>query len=69
MSARIPAEKKQVHDEIAAGLAGFGQEHVDPELTGYLLALWARVCRTSKLDPRRGRPGVWAAAVTHVIAA
>lgn len=68
MSARIPAEKKPIHDEIAAMLAGFGAEHLDAELTGYVLELWARVCRTSKLDPRRGRPGVWAAAVTHIIA-
>ncbi len=68
MSARIPTEKKPIHDEIAATLAAFGAEHLDPELTGYVLELWARVCRTSKLDPRRGRPGVWAAAVTHVIA-
>ena len=68
MSTRIPVEKKAVHDEIAAALADFGANHLDPELTGYVLDLWARVCRTSKLDPRRGHRGVWAAAVTHVVA-
>lgn len=68
MNQRIPEDKKAIHDAIAARLAAFGHAHLDEELTGYALALWARICRTSKLDVRRGNPGVWAAATIHVIA-
>lgn len=68
MNQRIPEDKKDIHDAIAARLAVFGAEHLDEELTGYVLSLWARICRTSKLDPRRGSAGVWAAATVHVIA-
>ncbi len=68
MKQRIPEDKKAIHDAIAPRLAAFGADHLDEELTGYVLALWARICRTSKLDPRRGSAGVWAAATIHVIA-
>ena len=68
MKQRIPEDKKAIHDAIAARLAAFGAVHLDEELSGYVLALWARICRTSKLDPRRGSAGVWAAAAVHVIA-
>jgi len=68
MNQRIPEDKKAIHATIAARLEAFGAEHLDEELTGYVLELWARICRTAKLDPRRGSAGVWAASAVHVIA-
>lgn len=46
----------------------FGQIHLDAELTSFVLELWKRICRRKTPDCVRGKPVVWAAAVTHVIA-
>ncbi len=46
----------------------FGHKHLDPELTGFVIELWRRVCRRKSPDCLRGKPAVWAASVTHVIA-
>lgn len=53
---------------MAALLVQFGQSHLDAELTGFTLELWARICRRQNPDCRRGQPSVWAATVVHVVA-
>ena len=65
---RIPKEKRERFSEVAALLEQFGQTHLDPELTGFTLELWRRLCRRQRMDCRRGKPPIWAAAVVHVIA-
>ena len=65
---RIPKEKRERFSEVAALLEQFGQTHLDPELTGFTLELWRRLCRRQTLDCGRGKPQIWAAAVVHVIA-
>jgi len=65
---RIPKEKRERFSEVAALLEQFGQTHLDPELTGFTMELWRRLCRRQTLDCRRGKPQIWAAAVVHVIA-
>src|SRR5437867_1176090 len=64
----IPLEKRGRFSEVAAGLESFGVAHLDPELTGFVLDLWKRVCRSKRLDCRRGDLNVWAASVIQVIA-
>ena len=54
-----------VMDRLVLGQVG---EHLDAELTGYVIELWTRICRRKAGDCVRGKPVVWAAAVTHVIA-
>jgi len=66
--ARIPTERRERFREVAALVGQFGQAHLDPELTAFTLELWRRVCRRQLMDCRRGKPGVWAASVVHVIA-
>lgn len=65
---RIPKEKRERFGEVAALLEQFGQTHLDPELTGFTLELWRRLCRRQTIDCRRGKPQIWAASVVHVIA-
>jgi hypothetical protein len=65
---RIPKEKRERFSEVAARLEQFGQANLDPELTGFTLELWRRLCRRQTIDCRRGKPQVWAASVVHVIA-
>jgi hypothetical protein len=65
---RIPAAHRERFKEVAALLEQFGQQHLDGELTGFVIELWKRICRRKAPDCLRGKPGVWAAAVTHVIA-
>lgn len=67
-SRRIPADRQARFDEVAALLEQFGRQHLDPELTGFTLELWARLCRLKSPDCLRGKPAVWAASVAHVIA-
>ena len=66
--AGLESGKQVRYGEVAARLADFGAAHLDPELTGFTMALWQRVCRLKRIDCRRGDPGVWAASVIHVIA-
>ena len=65
---RIPKEKRERFNEVAALLEQFGQTHLDPELTGFTLELWRRLCRRQTIDCRRGKPRIWAASIVHVIA-
>jgi hypothetical protein len=64
----IPAPHCSRFNEVAALLAQFGQAHLDAELTGFTVELWRRICRKKSPDCLRGQPGIWAAAVIHVIA-
>ncbi len=64
----IPAAHRSRFNEVAALLAQFGQAHLDAELTGFTVELWRRICRRKSPDCLRGQPGIWAAAVIHVIA-
>lgn len=66
--ARIPTAHRDRFDVVATMLAGFGATHLDAELTGFTLELWQRICRRKSPDCLRGKPGVWAASVVHVIA-
>lgn len=68
MNQRIPADKKAIHESIRTGLLSYGAQYLDEELTGFAIELWARICRTPGLDPRRSHAGLWAAATVHVIA-
>ncbi|MBI5387327.1 MAG: hypothetical protein HZA90_21915 [Verrucomicrobia bacterium] len=65
---RIPTDKRERFNEVAVLLDQFGQAHLDPELTGFTLELWRRLCRRQTMDCRNGKPQVWAASVVHVIA-
>jgi hypothetical protein len=65
---RIPAAHQERFAEVAALIEPFGQAHLDAELTGFVIELWSRICRRKSPDCLRGKPAVWAAAVTHVIA-
>ena len=65
---RIPVEKRERFEEVALMLDRFGQSHLDPELTGFTLELWRRLCRRQTIDCRRGKAQVWAASVVHVVA-
>lgn len=61
-------EKRERFAEVADAIERFGAAHLDPELTGFVLELWKRICRSKRLDCSRGDPNVWAASVIHVIA-
>ncbi|MDA1277906.1 MAG: DUF6398 domain-containing protein [Verrucomicrobia bacterium] len=65
---RIPKAHRQRFGEVAALLQQFGEKHLDAELTGFVMELWKRICRRKAPDCLRGKPTVWAASVTHVIA-
>jgi hypothetical protein len=65
---RIPLQRQERFNEVAAFIEQFGQEHLDAELTGFAIELWTRVCRRKAPDCLRGKPAVWAASVIHVIA-
>lgn len=67
-ASRIPTAHRERFGEVAALLQQFGQEHLDAELTGFVLELWKRVCRRKAPDCLRGKATVWAASVIHVIA-
>lgn len=64
----LPAERRERHDTVAASITAFGQQHLDAELTGFVHALWLRICRRKDPGCLGGQPAVWAAAVTLVIA-
>ena len=65
---RIPSDRSERFNEVARLLEQFGQQCLDPELTGFTLELWTRLCRRRAPDCMRGKAGVWAASVVHVIA-
>src|SRR2546426_11669069 len=65
---RIPADRSERFNEVARLLEQFGQQYLDPELTGFTLELWTRLCRKKAPDCMRGKAEVWAASVVHVIA-
>jgi hypothetical protein len=67
-SAGVAEEKQERFCEVSASITSFGAAHLDPELMGFALDLWKRICRSKRLDCRRGNPNVWAASVMHVIA-
>jgi hypothetical protein len=66
--AAVPAAHRERFREVAALVRQFGQQHLDEELTGFVIELWKRMCRRRAADCLRGSPAVWAASVTHVIA-
>ena len=53
---------------IETSLRAFGARHLDPELTQFCLTLWERMQASPNLNTGRGKPGVWAASLVHVIA-
>ena len=65
---RIPSDRRERYEAVAALITQFGQQHLDAELTGFALELWKRLCRRHAPDCVRGKPAVWAASVIHVIA-
>lgn len=54
--------------DVEASLRAFGKTHLDAELTDFCLTLWTLMQKSSKLNTDRGKPGVWAASLVHVIA-
>jgi len=65
---RIPAAHRERFGEVAVLLQQFGEKYLDAELSGFVIELWKRICRRKAPDCLHGKPEVWAAAVTHVIA-
>lgn len=65
---RIPKSRRSRFNEIATLIETFAAEHLDDELAGFAIELWARLCRRRAPDCTRGKPGVWAASAIHVIA-
>ncbi|MDO8538843.1 MAG: DUF6398 domain-containing protein [Opitutaceae bacterium] len=65
---RIPSDRRERFAEVAALVEQFGAQHLDAELTGFAIELWKRICRRKAPDCLRGKPSVWAASVTHVVA-
>lgn len=65
---RIPSDRVERFQEVAALVRQFGEEHLDGELTGFAIELWKRLCRRKAPDCLRGDARVWAASATHVIA-
>jgi len=55
-------------ENIESSLRAFGARHLDPELTRFCLTLWERMQASQNLNTGRGKPGVWAASLVHVIA-
>src|SRR6266571_1780757 len=64
----ISSGRRERFDEVAGLIEQFGQQHLDAELTGFAIELWERLCRRKAPDCLFGKPSVWAASVTHVIA-
>ncbi len=64
----IPKDRQARFNEVAALIDVFGQEHLDVELTGFVMELWGRLCRKKDATCMRGQPEVWAATAVHVIA-
>lgn len=65
---RIPLAHRDRFKEVAEMIEQFGSKYLDAELTSFVIELWRRICARKSPDYLRGKAGVWAAAVTHVIA-
>ncbi|MBX3733106.1 MAG: hypothetical protein KF791_10990 [Verrucomicrobiae bacterium] len=65
---KIPPERHERFNEVVALMDAFARQHLDAELTGFVMELWSRICRRKAPDCLRGKPAVWAASVVHVIA-
>src|SRR6266542_2213837 len=64
----ISSDLRERVDEVPGLIERFGRQHWGAELTGFAIELWKRVCRRKRPDCLFGKPSVWAASVTHVIA-
>lgn len=61
--------KKQTRiDEVQKLLDAFCEEHLTPELTGYVQKLWEKVGRKRNYVITGGKKEIWASAVIYVIA-
>jgi hypothetical protein len=61
--------KKQARiEEVRALLNAFSQEHLSPDLSGYVHKLWEQIGRKRTFVITGGRAEVWASAVVYVIA-
>jgi len=58
------ARIKEVQDLLDA----FAQEHLTPELAGYVRRLWEQIGRKRTYVITGGKPEIWASAVIYVIA-
>ena len=61
-------DKTQRLNEIRNLLLPFCTEHLNEELTGYVMNLLERLGRKRVISITRGRPKIWAAAIVYVIA-
>ena len=55
-------------EEVQALLDAFSQEHLTPELAGYVRRLWEQIGRKRNYVITGGKKEVWASAVVYVIA-
>ena len=65
---KVPQKRRGRFTHIAESIVKFGHQHLDDEITGFALELWARVCRKKDAICERGKPEVWAASAVHAIA-
>jgi hypothetical protein len=56
---RIPLAHMERFNEVAALIEQFGREHLDAELTGFVMKLWTRICGRKAGDCLWGKPAVW----------
>ncbi len=54
--------------EVQTLLEAFSQEHLTPELAGYVIELWEQIGRKRNFVITGGKKEVWASAVIYVIA-
>ncbi len=61
-------DKTERLNEIKELLIPFCTEHLNEELTGYIMTLLERLGRKRVISITRGKPEIWAAAIVYVIA-
>jgi hypothetical protein len=61
-------DKTQRLNEIRNLLLPFCTEHLNEELTGYVMSLLEKLGRKRVISITRGKPEIWAAAIVYVIA-
>lgn len=61
-------EKAERLQEMKEQLQGFCQQHLNEELTGYVMKLCDKLGRKRTISITRGRPEIWAASIVYVIA-
>jgi Domain of unknown function (DUF6398) len=61
-------ERKGRLNQIRRMVEGFGNQQLNEELTGYALKLCETLGRKRKLNIRRGKTEIWAAAIVYAIA-